>query len=46
VALIWLGARVAQRYRKGTSYFRPTPRPAEHDWAAKPLGGKPNGDEP
>lgn len=37
VALIWLGARVTQRYRKSTSYFRPTPRPGEHDWARKPL---------
>ena len=37
VALIWLGARVTQRYRKGSSYFRPTPRPGEHDWARKPL---------
>lgn len=40
VALIWLGARVTQRYRNGTSYFQPTPRPGEHDWAAKPLVGK------
>jgi hypothetical protein len=39
VALIWLGARVTQRYRNGTSYFQPTPRPSEHDWAAKPLAG-------
>ncbi len=39
VALIWLGARVTQRYRNGTSYFRPTPRPGEHDWASKPLAG-------
>jgi hypothetical protein len=38
VALIWLGARVTQRYRNGTSYFRPTPRPGEHDWAKRPLG--------
>jgi hypothetical protein len=37
VALIWLGARVAQRYRQGSSFFRPTPRPGEHDWARKPL---------
>ena len=37
VALIWLGARVAQRYRQGASFFRPTPRPGEHDWARKPL---------
>ena len=37
VLLTWLGARVTQRYRNGTSYFRPTPRPGEHDWAAKPL---------
>lgn len=37
VALIWLAARFTQRYRHGTSYFRPTPRPGEHDWAKKPL---------
>jgi hypothetical protein len=37
VALIWLGARVVQRYRQGSSVFRPTPRPGEHDWARKPL---------
>lgn len=39
VALIWLGARVTQRYRNSTPYHRPTPRPGEHDWAKKPLGG-------
>ena len=37
VALIWLGARIAQRYRQGSAVFRPTPRPGEHDWARKPL---------
>jgi hypothetical protein len=37
VLLTWLAARVVQRYRQGTSYFRPTPRPGEHDWARKPL---------
>ena len=37
VALIWFGAHVAQRYRQGSSVFRPTPRPGEHDWARKPL---------
>ena len=37
VLLTWLGARVTERYRRGTSYFRPTPRPGEHDWAKKPL---------
>src|SRR4051794_35468103 len=37
VLLAWLGARVVQRYRRGTSYFRPTSRPSEHDWARKPL---------
>lgn len=45
VALIWLGARVTQRYRQGSSFFRPTPRPGEHDWAKKPLADdseKPN----
>ena len=38
VALIWLGARVTQRYRNSKSYHRPTPRPGEHDWAKKPMG--------
>lgn len=37
VALVWLGARIAQRYRHGSHVFRPTPRPGEHDWARKPL---------
>lgn len=37
VLLTWLAARVVQRYRRGTSYFRPTHRPGEHDWARKPL---------
>lgn len=37
VLLAWLGARLTQRYRQGTSYFRPTARPGEHDWAKKPL---------
>ena len=37
VLLTWLGARLSQRYRHGTSYFRPTPRPGEHEWAKKPL---------
>src|SRR5262249_7011746 len=27
VLLAWLGARVVERYRRGTSFFRPTPRP-------------------
>ena len=39
VALVWLSARVVQRYRHGSSVFRPTPRPGEHDWARKPLDG-------
>jgi hypothetical protein len=39
VALIWLGARITQRYRNSKPYHRPTPRPGEHDWAKKPLGG-------
>ena len=39
VALIWLGARMTQRYRNSRPFFRPTPRPGEHDWAAKPLSG-------
>lgn len=37
VLLAWLGARVTQRYRHGTSYFRPTVRPGEHEWAKKPI---------
>ena len=37
VALIWLAARVTQRYRHREPFFRPTPRPGEHDWAKKPL---------
>jgi len=41
VLLTWLAARVVQRYRKGTSYFRPTSRPGEHDWARKPLNPDP-----
>lgn len=41
VLLTWLGARFTQRYRHGTSYFRPTPRPGENDWAAKPLNEPP-----
>jgi hypothetical protein len=44
VLLAWLGARVTQRYRHGTSYFRPTPRPGEHEWARKPMDG--DGDKP
>jgi hypothetical protein len=37
VLLTWLGARITQRYRRGSAHFRPTPRPGEHDWARKPL---------
>jgi|SRR5688572_312918 hypothetical protein len=37
VLLTWLGARITHRYRHGASYFRPTPRPGEHDWSRKPL---------
>jgi hypothetical protein len=37
VLLTWLGARIAQRYRHGTSFFEPTKRPGEHAWANKPL---------
>ena len=37
VLLTWLGARVTQRYRNSTPYFRPTPRPGEHEWTKKPL---------
>jgi hypothetical protein len=42
VFLTWLGARFVQRYRHGTAYFRPTPRPGEHDWARKPLDSDSN----
>jgi hypothetical protein len=45
VLLTWLGARITQRYRHGTSYFQPTPRPSEHAWAKKPLT-PPAGDSP
>ena len=37
VLLTWLAARIVHRYRHGTSYFRPTRRPSEHDWAKRPL---------
>src|SRR4249919_3229893 len=37
VLLTWLGARIVHRYRHGASYFRPTIRPGEHEWAKKPL---------
>ncbi|HMC10860.1 MAG TPA: hypothetical protein VKH44_06205 [Pirellulaceae bacterium] len=37
VLLTWLGARIVHRYRHGASYFRPTIRPSEHEWAKKPL---------
>lgn len=37
IALVWLGARITQRYRHSVPFFRPTPRPGEHDWARKPL---------
>jgi hypothetical protein len=37
VLLTWLGARMVQRYRRGSAHFRRTPRPHEHDWARKPL---------
>ena len=45
VLLVWLGARMTQRYRKSTSHFRATSRPGEHDWARKPLAPK-DQDEP
>jgi hypothetical protein len=38
VLLTWLGARVTQRYRRGTSYFQPTVRPSEHEWARTRSG--------
>lgn len=37
VALTWLGARVARRYMKGSSYLRPTSRPEKSDWSPQPL---------
>ena len=37
VLLTWLAARFVQRYRHGTWYLNPTPRPGEHAWAKKPL---------
>ncbi len=37
VLLVWLGARVTRRYMKGSSYFRPTPRPERSDWSPQPL---------
>jgi hypothetical protein len=37
VLLTWLGARVAQRHRRGSSFFQPTNRPGEHEWAKKPV---------
>jgi hypothetical protein len=37
VLLTWLAARIVERYRHGTSFFQPTPRPGEHEWAKKPL---------
>jgi hypothetical protein len=42
VALTWLGARFTQRYRNRQSYFQPTRRPGEHDWAKRPMGEKPD----
>jgi hypothetical protein len=42
VLLTWLGARITQRYRRGSAHFRPTPRPGEHDWARKPLDSDSN----
>ncbi|MGI8977948.1 MAG: hypothetical protein ACR2FY_01855 [Pirellulaceae bacterium] len=35
--LIWFGARVTRRYRHGTSYHKPTPRPGTSDWSPQPL---------
>jgi hypothetical protein len=31
VLLTWLFARVVQRYRHGSSYFQPTPRPTNRN---------------
>ena len=45
VLLTWLGARVTQRYRNSTPYFRPTTRPGEHEWTKKPLGEEMTNDE-
>jgi hypothetical protein len=46
VALTWLGARVVQRYRHGSSTFQPTPRPTENDWAKKPPAEEPVTEKP
>ncbi len=35
--LTWLGARITRRYMHGTSYHKPTPRPATSDWTPQPL---------
>jgi hypothetical protein len=46
VLLTWLGARVVQRYRRSTPFFRPTQRPGEHDWARRPLSEADETDQP
>lgn len=38
VLLTWLGARITQRYRNSSAFFKPTTRPGEHEWSRKPLG--------
>jgi hypothetical protein len=45
VLLTWLAARVVQRYRKGRSFFQPTARPGEHEWARKQLPGSDSAEE-
>ena len=38
VLLTWLGARVTQRYMRGSAKTKlPTVRPPDDDWAKKPL---------
>jgi hypothetical protein len=38
ILLTWLGSRITQRYRNSSAFFKPTPRPGEHEWSRKPLG--------
>jgi hypothetical protein len=38
ILLTWLGARITQRYRNSSAFFKPTTRPGEHEWSRKPLG--------
>ena len=38
ILLTWLGARITERYRNSSPFFKPTIRPGEHEWSRKPLG--------